>query len=121
MSLLTFWLVRGFSALCLFANFLPCLFVCLLLLGSVAAESGKKSKKKKGGRGRTTEAEEDAALLKTAQSKVRVVRLTKQPACLSEECEMRDYQLEGLNWLIKLHDHDINAILADGTCTFLAF
>jgi SWI/SNF-related matrix-associated actin-dependent regulator of chromatin subfamily A member 5 len=26
---------------------------------------------------------------------------------------MHAYQLEGLNWLIKLHDHGINGILAD--------
>lgn len=26
---------------------------------------------------------------------------------------MRPYQLEGLNWLIKLHDSNINGILAD--------
>ena len=26
---------------------------------------------------------------------------------------MRAYQLEGLNWMIKLHDNGINGILAD--------
>lgn len=26
---------------------------------------------------------------------------------------MREYQLEGLNWLISLHQNDINGILAD--------
>lgn len=26
---------------------------------------------------------------------------------------MRPYQLEGLNWMIKLHDNGINGILAD--------
>ena len=26
---------------------------------------------------------------------------------------MRDYQIEGLNWLIKLYDNGINGILAD--------
>ena len=26
---------------------------------------------------------------------------------------MHPYQLEGLNWMIKLHDHGINGILAD--------
>jgi SWI/SNF-related matrix-associated actin-dependent regulator of chromatin subfamily A member 5 len=60
-----------------------------------------------------TEAEEDSALLKTAQSKRRVVRLDHQPSNLSEQCKMHKYQLEGLNWLIKLHDHGINGILAD--------
>jgi SWI/SNF-related matrix-associated actin-dependent regulator of chromatin subfamily A member 5 len=27
--------------------------------------------------------------------------------------EMRDYQIQGLNWLIKLYDNGINGILAD--------
>ena len=26
---------------------------------------------------------------------------------------MRSYQLEGLNWMIKLHDNGVNGILAD--------
>ena len=60
-----------------------------------------------------TEDEEDAQLLQSAQSKRQTVRLEKQPSNLSEQCKMHDYQLEGLNWLIKLHDHGINGILAD--------
>ena len=31
---------------------------------------------------------------------------------------MRAYQLEGLNWMIKLHDNGINGILADEVSTF---
>jgi len=38
-------------------------------------------------------------------------RLTAQP--LSIAGEMRDYQLEALNWLIRLHEQNINGILAD--------
>lgn len=60
-----------------------------------------------------TEAEEDAQLLKSAQSKRRIIRVDKQPSNLSPHCKMHPYQLEGLNWLIKLHDHGINGILAD--------
>ena len=60
-----------------------------------------------------TEAEEDAQLLKSAQSKRRTIRLDKQPSNLASHCKMHPYQLEGLNWLIKLHDHGINGILAD--------
>ena len=62
-----------------------------------------------------TEAEEDAQMLKSAKSKRSVVRLDKQPSILAAHCKMYPYQLEGLNWLIKLHDHGINGILADGT------
>jgi SWI/SNF-related matrix-associated actin-dependent regulator of chromatin subfamily A member 5 len=82
------------------------------LAGSVAVAS----KKGKGGRGKTgrlTEAEEDAQMLATAVSKRRVIRLDQQPSNLAPHCKMHPYQLEGLNWLIKLHDHGINGILAD--------
>lgn len=86
------------------------------LAGSVAIDD-KKKKGKKGGRGakkgRMTEAQEDAQLMKTAQSHRRTIRLDKQPSNLASHCKMHAYQLEGLNWLIKLHDHGINGILAD--------
>lgn len=84
------------------------------LAGASAASAGKK--KKKGSRGkanRMTEAEEDAQLLATATSARRTVYLNTQPKILAEHCKMHKYQLEGLNWMIKLHDHGINGILAD--------
>ena len=90
------------------------------LAGSVAATSGKKGGKKgksgRGKKGRMTEAEEDAQMLKSAQSKRRVIRLDKQPSILADHCKMHPYQLEGLNWLIKLHCNGINGILADEVC-----
>ncbi len=85
------------------------------LAGASAANAGKK-KKKKGSRGkanRLTEAEEDAQLLATATSARRTVYLNTQPKILAGHCKMHKYQLEGLNWMIKLHDHGINGILAD--------
>lgn len=87
---------------------------CRPFPGSVATNS--KKKKKGGSRGksnRMTEAEEDAALLKTATSARRTVYLNSQPKLLASHCKMHKYQLEGLNWMIKLHDHGINGILAD--------
>lgn len=33
--------------------------------------------------------------------------------------KMRDYQLAGLNWLIRLYENGINGILADEMVTFL--
>lgn len=60
-----------------------------------------------------TEAEEDEQMLKSAQSKRRVIRLDKQPSILAPHCQMHPYQLEGLNWLIRLHCNGINGILAD--------
>mmetsp|Transcript_21971 Transcript_21971/g.52054 ORF Transcript_21971/g.52054 Transcript_21971/m.52054 type:complete len:1148 (-) Transcript_21971:417-3860(-) len=108
------------------------------LAGSVAANEkkgrgGKKGSGKSGGsrgkKNRMTEAEEDAQLLKTAESKRSVIRLDKQPACLADHCRMHGYQLEGLNWLIKLHCNGLNGILADEmglgktlqTISFLAY
>lgn len=95
--------------------------------GSVAAGGGKRGKSDKGSgggssgsrgnkKGRLTEAEEDEQLLKSAQSKRRVIRLDKQPENLAPICKMHPYQLEGLNWLIKLHDNGINGVLADEMC-----
>lgn len=83
------------------------------LAGSVAATAKKGKKGSRGKKGRLTEEEEDARLLKAAQSKRHTIRLDKQPSILASHCKMHPYQLEGLNWLIKLHDHGINGILAD--------
>jgi SWI/SNF-related matrix-associated actin-dependent regulator of chromatin subfamily A member 5 len=83
------------------------------LAGSVAAAGQKGKKGSRGKTNRMTEAEEDAALLKSAKSKRTVIRLDKQPSILAPHCKMHPYQLEGLNWLIKLHDCGINGILAD--------
>jgi SNF2-related domain len=82
--------------------------------GTVASQS-KKGKRggSRGKTGRMTEAEEDEQLLKTAQSKRTVIRLDHQPKILADICTMHPYQLEGLNWLIKLHCNGINGILAD--------
>jgi SWI/SNF-related matrix-associated actin-dependent regulator of chromatin subfamily A member 5 len=89
------------------------------LAGSVAA-TDKKGKKKgsRGKTGRLTEAEEDEQLLKSAESARRTIRVDKQPSILAPHCKMHGYQLEGLNWLIKLHDHGINGILADEMVSF---
>ncbi len=83
------------------------------LAGSVATNERKNKKGSRGKKGRLTEAEEDAQLLKSAQSKRKFVRLDKQPSNLSPECKMHAYQLEGLNWMLRLHDNGINGILAD--------
>ena len=66
----------------------------------------------KGRRGRVTEEEEDQKMMETAEEEVSVTRLTTQPHCIAFGT-MRDYQLEGLNWMINLHDNGISGILAD--------
>jgi SWI/SNF-related matrix-associated actin-dependent regulator of chromatin subfamily A member 5 len=83
------------------------------LAGTVAAAGKKRGQGSRGKKNRMTEAEEDAQMLKSAQSKRTVVRLDKQPSILADHCQMHNYQLEGLNWLIKLHCNGINGILAD--------
>jgi SWI/SNF-related matrix-associated actin-dependent regulator of chromatin subfamily A member 5 len=83
------------------------------LAGSVAAAAGKGKGGNRGKKGRLTEAEEDAQMLKSAQSERHTIRVTKQPSILAPTCKMHPYQLEGLNFLVKLHDHGINGILAD--------
>ena len=62
------------------------------------------------------EKEEDAELVEDeleeeAHTQPHVTRLLTQPSCVVGE--MRDYQLEALNWLIRLHEQKINGILAD--------
>ncbi|XP_057960138.1 ISWI chromatin-remodeling complex ATPase CHR11 isoform X1 [Malania oleifera] len=76
------------------------------------------SQKKAKGRGRhaskVTEEEEDEECLKEEEdgfSGTGNTRLVTQPSCI--QGKMRDYQLAGLNWLIRLYENGINGILAD--------
>jgi SNF2 family DNA or RNA helicase len=42
-----------------------------------------------------------------------LTRLTVQPSTLKGPFKMRDYQLDGLNWMVSLYETGINGILAD--------
>ncbi|XP_047319359.1 ISWI chromatin-remodeling complex ATPase CHR11-like [Impatiens glandulifera] len=82
------------------------------------AKGGQSSQKKTKGRGRhaskMTEEEEDLECLKDEEdglSGTGNTRLLTQPSCI--QGKMRDYQLAGLNWLIRLYENGINGILAD--------
>jgi SWI/SNF-related matrix-associated actin-dependent regulator of chromatin subfamily A member 5 len=82
--------------------------------GSSGADAGAGRRTK----GRMTEKQEDELLLKAAETDAGEkpttsagTRLLAQPKCINGT--LRAYQLEGLNWLIKLHEHGINGILAD--------
>ncbi|XP_051152862.1 ISWI chromatin-remodeling complex ATPase CHR11-like [Andrographis paniculata] len=83
------------------------------------AKAGQSSQHKKAkGRGRhaskLTEEEEDEEYLREEEdglSGAGNTRLVAQPSCI--QGKMRDYQLAGLNWLIRLYENGINGILAD--------
>lgn len=64
------------------------------------------------GRLRRTEAEEDAELLKDEKHGGSAETMFREsPAFI--QGTMRDYQVQGLNWLISLHENGISGILAD--------
>eukprot|EP00271_Cylindrocystis_brebissonii_P005099 TRINITY_DN17038_c0_g1_i1.p1 TRINITY_DN17038_c0_g1~~TRINITY_DN17038_c0_g1_i1.p1 ORF type:complete len:1097 (-),score=364.26 TRINITY_DN17038_c0_g1_i1:1012-4302(-) len=85
---------------------------------TVAQKAASKAKTK--GRGRhaskVSEEEEDEEYLREeeealAGEQAAGTRLLVQPSCIHGK--MRDYQLAGLNWLIRLYENGINGILAD--------
>mmetsp|Transcript_59635 Transcript_59635/g.158716 ORF Transcript_59635/g.158716 Transcript_59635/m.158716 type:complete len:1056 (+) Transcript_59635:1184-4351(+) len=79
----------------------------------------KGEAKGRGKRGRMSEKAEDDLLLKRAETETSGdnvnaddQRLTKQPSILTNGT-LREYQLEGLNWLVRLYNNGISGILAD--------
>ncbi|CAI9284788.1 ISWI chromatin-remodeling complex ATPase CHR11 isoform X2 [Lactuca sativa] len=80
---------------------------------SDASASQKKGKGKERGRhaSKLTEEEEDEEYLKEEEAGAGHTRLLVQPSCITGK--MRDYQLAGLNWMIRLYENGINGILAD--------
>ncbi|KAJ3026064.1 UNVERIFIED_CONTAM: hypothetical protein HDU68_006238 [Siphonaria sp. JEL0065] len=83
------------------------------------SEKQKKDKKKAAddktaSRRRMTEKEEDEALLQQdeVETEDNLHVFDESPAYVSGG-KMRDYQIQGLNWLISLHHNGINGILAD--------
>ena len=72
-----------------------------------AANKGKRGRNKS----HAAEESEDAELVEHAED-YQAVRLTSQPTCIKFG-KMREYQIAGLNWMIRLFDHGINGILAD--------
>ncbi|RLN75764.1 hypothetical protein BBJ28_00010208 [Nothophytophthora sp. Chile5] len=77
-----------------------------------AKKAGKKGKgkQKKDKKERSAEQDDDEGLLQ--DSAHTVVRLTQQPSVIKFG-KMRQYQLEGLSWMINLAHQGINGILAD--------
>lgn len=63
-----------------------------------------KRRNKKGAKEESDGSDEEDTML---------TRLTTQPSILQGEGKLRDYQLDGLNWMISLYETGINGILAD--------
>lgn len=86
---------------------------CQFLSGDMQSVStDDKATAKKKGRGRMTEAAEDQEMMKRMQDSTIFTRLSKQPTTIVGGT-LRSYQLEGLNWLIRLNENYVNGILAD--------
>eukprot|EP00808_Paulinella_micropora_P029209 g58154.t1 len=92
------------------------MFVAGAKVQSVKIEGSPDHRHKKG---RKTEAEEDAEILNDENNEEQEIptRFESQPIFIRNRDdpskEMRHYQLEALNWMIRLHDGKINGILAD--------
>ena len=74
--------------------------------------------KRKGGAGgerrRRTEKEEDAELIRLGKLEGKTAQtIFRESPKYIQGGEMRDYQVQGLNWLINLHENGISGILAD--------
>lgn len=81
---------------------------------SEAASAAKSRRKSRGGsRSRKSEREEDAELLHDEEGEEGdyVTVFTESPPFVAGD--LREYQIQGLNWLISLHEHGISGILAD--------
>lgn len=79
--------------------------------GGAAGGAGAGAAGKRGHHAKT-EDQEDAELVEEALGEGGgSVKLTTQPTTVTGT--MREYQLEGLNWMINLHDSNISGILAD--------
>jgi SWI/SNF-related matrix-associated actin-dependent regulator of chromatin subfamily A member 5 len=79
---------------------------------SAAGGGGGGGRRGKRGHNAASDKQEDEELAEEAmESHQPGVKITSQPTTVTGK--LRDYQLEGLNWMIGLHDNNINGILAD--------
>jgi SWI/SNF-related matrix-associated actin-dependent regulator of chromatin subfamily A member 5 len=71
-------------------------------------------------RGKAVNDDDDEAMALAEADEHEATFLTQQPTTLGFG-KMRDYQLEGLNWMIRLQENGVNGILADGTLSLWCF
>ena len=64
-------------------------------------------------RRRRTEQEEDAELLREGKRGTGAGMVFRESPAFIKNGQMRDYQVDGLNWLVSLHENGISGILAD--------
>lgn len=77
-----------------------------------AAKASKSSKSRSSGRRRKTEKEEDEELLNDEETEEQEQTVfTESPSFVHGT--LREYQIQGLNWLVSLHENSISGILAD--------
>ncbi|CDR98790.1 probable ISW2-ATPase component of a two subunit chromatin remodeling complex [Sporisorium scitamineum] len=84
-----------------------------MLQESQQASSKKKAKKGGDTRRRKTEKEEDEELLKEGDDEEEGAFVFNESPAYVKGGKMRDYQIQGLNWMISLYHNGINGILAD--------
>ncbi|KAG7194567.1 chromatin remodeling complex Adenosinetriphosphatase [Scheffersomyces spartinae] len=84
--------------------------------GKSTSSTGRKGRGGGLGRRRKTEKEEDAELLLDEEhiddEETQQTVLTESPSYIKDG-KLREYQIQGLNWLISLHDNRLSGILAD--------
>lgn len=93
------------------------------------AAKKEKKRKSKGGKesaSKKSKNNDGGAALKSAQEKhATIIAGTKpifiQPPNLADGCILKDYQLEGVRWLVSLFENGVSGILADevSRCTTL--
>ncbi|BEI80198.1 hypothetical protein CcaverHIS002_0107270 [Cutaneotrichosporon cavernicola] len=82
------------------------------MLDEQLAKTSKDKKKASDNRHRKSEKEEDEELLKDEDAEDDAFVFEESPAYVKGG-KMRDYQVQGLNWMAALHHNGINGILAD--------
>lgn len=75
------------------------------------AANGKTSLSKR--RNKKQQKQENSEEASDQENEAQLTRLTCQPSILQGGGKLREYQLDGLNWMISLYETGINGILAD--------